>query len=139
MSNKLGIFKKITGNMFGNSKQFQPSIVLIHPQVSLQEEITQSTAQIQIMEQLEIIRIVESYMQGFIIPGLKLNPSWLDGYVIKSEIYISLSEESVFRCNVEAFFQDRTTARRELVYIFNLIRFSDDAWRVFQVQEMEVS
>jgi hypothetical protein len=100
MPNKLGIFKKITGNMFGNSKQFQPSIVLIHPQVSLQEEITQSTAQIQIMEQLEIIRIVESYMQGFIIPGLKLNPSWLDGYVIKSEIYISLSEESVFRCNV---------------------------------------
>jgi hypothetical protein len=91
------------------------------------------------MEQLEIIRIVESYMQGFIIPGLKIDPSWVDGYAIKSEIYESLCEESVFTCNVEAFFQDRTTARLELVYIFNLIRYSNDAWRVSQVQEMGVS
>jgi hypothetical protein len=58
---------------------------------------------------------------------------------IKREIYVSNCEEAGFRCNVEAFFQDRTTARRELVYIFSLIRFSDDAWRVVQAQEMGVS
>jgi hypothetical protein len=136
MSNKIGIFEKIKKNIFNGSKLSESNIVLTHPHESLQDEITQSSAQIEIMEQLEIIQIVESYMQNFVIPEIKLDPAWLNGYAIKSKIYVSHSEETVFRCNVEAFFQDRTTACRELVYVFSLIRFSDDVWRVFQVQEM---
>jgi hypothetical protein len=140
----MGIFTKIRQHIFRrdelNADEAAATvgengeIFLDEPQDKLGDEITQSTTMIDLAEQLRMIQIAKTHMQQFVLPGTQPNPIWTSGYALQNEIFVSYGEENVYRCNLEAFFQDQTTGMRKLSYLVSLVRFEGDNWRVFQVK-----
>jgi hypothetical protein len=106
------------------------------PEMQQVNEITHSIAKLDLLEQLEIIQRVNLYLEEFTFPHIKLEPTWISGHAMVNELTITQGDQTMMRCNVEAFFQNRHTGLRELVYLVSLVKFEGDRWCVFQVKEV---
>jgi hypothetical protein len=111
-------------------------LLLPEPNKQQVDEITQNIARLTITERLQIIQVVKSYMDEFTIPHIRLEPSWTGGHAMVDELFIARGDQTLMHCNVEAFFQNRQTGLRELVYLVSLVKFEGDRWCVFQVKEV---
>jgi hypothetical protein len=105
------------------------------PTAQLEHEIAQRIESIDLSEQLQIIQVVKAYLRDYVLPGVTLDPSWVSGYAMQNQIIVSVGEETVTRCNMEAFYQENASLSRKLTYMVSLIRFNEEPWRVFQVKE----
>lgn len=113
--------------------------LLEEPEEKLEDEIVQSTAMLELPEQLQIIQTVKDYTKNYVSFGNSPDPSWISGYALQNEIFVAVGEETVSRCNVEVFFQEKDSGKRKRVYTVSLVRFAEDLWRVFQIKESELS
>jgi hypothetical protein len=111
-------------------------ILLPIPEEQQSDEITHNIARLKITERLQIIQVVKNYMDEFTIPHIRLEPSWSSGHAMVNELFVARGDHTLMRCNVEAFFQNRLTGMRELVYLVSLVKFEGDRWCVFQVKEV---
>jgi hypothetical protein len=108
------------------------------PTTQLEHEIAQRVESIDLSEQLQIIHIVKAYLRDYVLPGVPLDPSWVSGYAMHNQIFVSEGQEIVTLCNMEAFYQEKASLSHKLTYMVSLIRFNEDPWRVFQVKEKEL-
>ena len=146
MDNFLGKLSRLRHN-FLHRGQPEPQMkaklfkgqLLEEPEEKLEDEIVQNSAMLDLPEQLQIIQTVKAYIQNFVRPEASLDPSWISGYALQNEIFVAVGEETVSRCNVEIFFQEMDSGKRNLVFIVSLVRFAEEQWRVFQVKETELS
>jgi len=99
------------------------------------DKIMQSTTMIELAEQLQMIRIVKDYLREFVEPAISIDPAWISGYALQNEIHVSTGDEPVYRCKIDAFWQDPISGRRQLKYIVSLVKFEGDPWRVFQLKQ----
>lgn len=138
MNREKGLLSRIRERLFGKKQKIEESL-LEEPLQSQENETVQDKAVIDLNEQLKMIQVVNEYVEEFVFPELKRDPSWNKGFALKNEIFVSQggdASETVYRSNVEVFFQDPTTAERKVEYLVSLVRFAGDEWRVFQVKEV---
>jgi hypothetical protein len=98
-------------------------------------EIVQELQGIALQEQLRIIHKVKLYMKEYILPEAKLDPNWISGYEMKSQLNVSNGDEPIYNCNMEVFYQEKGSLQRKKVYEISLVRFENEEWLVFQVKE----
>ncbi|MFC0212720.1 hypothetical protein ACFFK0_09610 [Paenibacillus chartarius] len=106
---------------------------LDEPEQELEDEIVQNLALIELAEQLTMIRIADRYMNEFVLHEMKIPADLQKGFALQNQIFVTTGTETVFRANLDYFFQDQNNLRH-IHYVVSLIRFADDAWRVFQVK-----
>ncbi|QGQ97947.1 hypothetical protein EHS13_25180 [Paenibacillus psychroresistens] len=130
--------KKHVGNGTDSLDVFfqEERMLLPVPEKQQVDEITHNIARLKLTERLQIIQVVKNYMDEFTIPHIRLEPSWTSGHAMVNELFVARGDQSLMRCNVEAFFQNRFTGLRELVYLVSLVKFEGDRWSVFQVKEV---
>lgn len=102
------------------------------------EKIAQGVQGIELQEQIQLIHKVKAYFKEYIVPDAKLDPNWVSGYEMKSQINVAYSDEPVYKCTMEVFYQDEGALQRKRIYRVSLIRFANDPWLVFQVKENEM-
>jgi hypothetical protein len=97
-------------------------------------EIVQEVLGIELLEQLKIIHTVKNYLKEYILPEAQIDPNWVSGYTMKSQINVTYGDEPVYKCNMEVFYQEKGSLQRKRVYEVSLVRFADESWLVFQVK-----
>jgi hypothetical protein len=136
MAQKQGFLMRIRQRLLG-SKAIESTLQLLieEPEQSLEEEIVQGTDRIELAEQLRMIRIVDEYAEQFVLSEIKIDPSWSKGFSLKNDIFVTVGDETVYRSNMDFFFQDsRTGGGKKIAYLVSLVRFIDEDWRIFQVK-----
>lgn len=136
MDNK-GLFARIRERLFQRKEagaDVEP--VIQEPEQAQETEIVQGIDRIELQEQLQIIRAVDLYMDQFVLPKRKPDPTLTRGFALQNQVFVTLGEERVYRTNMDVFFQEKATGERKIEYLVSLVRFADDEWRVFQVKEV---
>src|SRR5689334_11095427 len=133
MSEKQGLFARIRQRLFQRKGEGNRQDLLIEePEQSQEQEIVQGIDRIELFEQLQIIQLVDRYMEEFVFSDLLRDPSLTKGYELQNQVFVSTGEESVYRANMDVFFQDPATGERKIAFLVSVVRFGDDEWRVFQ-------
>jgi hypothetical protein len=101
----------------------------------MENEIILEVQGIEILEQLQLIGIVKTYLDEYILPDAQLDPNWVSGYAMKSQIRVTYGVEPIYKCKMEVFYQEKDSLHRKRVYLISLVRFANDPWLVFQVKE----
>jgi hypothetical protein len=101
----------------------------------VENEIKQEVHGIELQEQLQLIHTVKVYMKEYFLPDAQLDPNWVSGYAMKSQISVSYGDEPLYKCELEVFYQEKGSLKRKRVYLVSLVRFSNDPWLVFHVKE----
>jgi len=134
---KKGLFTRIRERLFQRKEtEPQAELVIEEPTQSQETEIVQGIDRIELAEQLQIIRAVHQYMDEFVLPSRKLDPALTKGFALQNQVFVTTGEETVYRTNMDVFFQEKATGERKVEYLVSLVRFEDDEWRVFQVKEV---
>jgi hypothetical protein len=102
---------------------------------TLDGEVVHSISTIDLVEQLYIIQTVKDYMRNYVASVTHTDPEWTSGYALQNELFVTNSEEIMYRCNMEVFFQEKDSGYRKLVFMVSLIKFHSDSWKVFQIKE----
>lgn len=134
---KKGLFARIRERLFQRKEAgAQPGLMIEEPTQSQETEIVQGIDRIELAEQLQIIRAVHLYMDEFVLPNRKPDPALTKGFALQNEVFVTMGEETVYRTNMDVFFQEKATGERKVEYLVSLVRFEGDEWRVFQVKEV---
>lgn len=137
MTEKIGIIARIRQKLFKTKKtEIQQELMIEEPQQAIEEEIVQGIDRIELPEQMHIIRTTNAYMEEFVFSRIKRDPALDKGFALQNEIFVSSGDETVYRSNMEVFFQDSKTGERKITYLVSLVKFAEEEWRVFQVKEV---
>lgn len=120
---------------------FHDKIILIGWEIrklnrAVENAIVQDVLVMDLPQQLQIIHTVKSYLKEYILPDAQLDPAWVSGYAMKSQINVSYGDEPIYKCNMEVFYQEKGSLQRKKVYAISLVRFANEGWLVFQVKEI---
>jgi len=100
------------------------------------DKVTGTTENIALFEQLQITKIVKKYFENYIVQGKQLAAEFSLGIGIRNKIHVSQGEQTIHRCDAEAYVHKQASGERKTTYKITLIRFADDIWRVFQWKEI---
>lgn len=109
--------------------------IIEQPEEPQQEEMTTTIETITLQEQLQIFQQIDQYMQEY-TPKYALAPdNYEKGFAMKNDVFVSAAkEEPISRCNLEVFYQQIGSTTKAASYLVSLIKFGDEAWKVFQVK-----
>jgi len=134
MESPVGLWSRLRQRIFSStSKSIKAMVVISDPEALQEEELIQGIDCLELSEQLRMIGIVTRYMDEYFSTNLSTNPALIRGFSLKSEMFVTSGEESVYRSNMDVFYQD-ADGQRIYEYLVSLVRFGADEWHVFQVK-----
>jgi hypothetical protein len=103
-------------------------------------EVVQSISTMDMVEQLHIIQTVKDYMKNYVTPVTQTDSAWISGYALQNELFVTKGDDTLYRCNMEVFFQEKESGHRKLDFRVSLVKFHGDSWRILKFKEksMEV-
>ncbi len=113
--------------------KYEAEPVLDEPEAPQADEVSQSIERIELSEQLQMIRVGDLYMQHYMQEASQPEAGLLKGFFLQNDIFVSQGEDTVYRANMEYYFQT-AGGERKRSYIISLVRFAGDEWRVFQIK-----
>ena len=102
---------------------------------SNQAQLPVQTYILTLLEQMQMMNIVDRYLEEFEKEKVAIDPGWEKGYSLHNEVVMTNEAQQIYRSNLEVFYQDPGSLEKKAVYQVSLVKYPEDTWRVMQIKE----
>jgi len=103
-----------------------------------QAQLPAQTYILTLLEQMQMMNIVDRYLEEFEKGTVAIEPGWEKGYSLHNEVVMTNEAQQIYRSNLEVFYQEPGSLEKKAVYQVSLVKYPEDTWRVLQVKEQQL-